>query len=99
MPFADGRIIEDNVCSTRETAADFLRPLLRAVQDTYNVNDLAGDLVDHDVRKRRKYEFARPLFLTRTPAGWERQQRGGGRCKFRGPVPLLAPARSEINNQ
>ncbi len=67
-----------DVGATRETAADFLRPLLRAVQDAYNVNDLAGDLVDHDIRKRRKYEFARPLFLTRTPAVWERQQRGGG---------------------
>ncbi len=64
--------------ATREMAADFLRPLLRAVQDTYNVNDLASDLVDQDIRKRRKYEFARPLFLTRTPAVWERQQRGRG---------------------
>ena len=73
-----GASIKGNACATRETAADFLRPLLRAVQDTYNVNDLAGDLVDHDIRKRRNHEFARPLFLTRTPTVWERQQRGGG---------------------
>src|ERR1700681_498572 len=70
--------IKGYVCATREAAADFLRPLLRAVQDTYNVNDLAGDLVGHGIPERRKYEFARPLFLTRTPAVWERQQRGGG---------------------
>jgi len=54
-----------------------LRPLLRAVQDAYDVNDLVGDLVDHDIRKRRKYEFARPLFLARTSTVRERQQRGG----------------------
>ena len=72
-----GAYMKVNACATRETPADFLRPLLRAEQDAYNVDDLAGDLVDHDIRKRRKYEFARPLFLARTPAIWKRQQRGG----------------------
>jgi hypothetical protein len=42
------------------------------------MNDLAGDLVDYDIRKRRQYEFPRPLFFTRTPTIWERQQRDGG---------------------
>jgi hypothetical protein len=77
-----GVSIKGNPCTAREAAVDFLRPLLRAAQDTYNVNDLAGDLVDHDIRKRRKYELARPPFLTRTPTVWERQQRGGGVVNF-----------------
>jgi hypothetical protein len=31
--------------------ANSIRPLLRPVQDTYNVNDFAGDLVDHGMQR------------------------------------------------
>ena len=36
------------------------------MQNTRNVNDFAGDLVDHNIGKRRKHEFASPLFFAFT---------------------------------
>ena len=39
-----GAYVKDKVSATREMVAGSLRPLPRAVQDTYNVNDRAGDV-------------------------------------------------------
>ena len=61
----------------RTKVAELLRPLLRTVQDANNVNDIPGDLVDHDIGQRRNYEFARPVFPAFPAAIRERQQRGG----------------------
>ncbi len=76
-----------------------LRPLLRAVENADNMDDIAGDLVDHNVRKRREHEArASPLFYpdahgTGTPAARTE------RCKFHARARLPALARSQTNSQ
>ena len=55
-----------------------LRPFLRAVQDTDDVNSIAGYSVHHQVGQRRKHKLPRSLLLaSASTVGEIHQDRGG----------------------
>src|SRR6266478_4069446 len=57
-------------------AARLAWPFLRAVENAHHVQNIAGNLVDDDVREGRHYQFTRSLFLAMTPAVGEAFQGG-----------------------
>jgi len=54
-----------------------MRPVLGGVKDAQDVNCIAANLVDDDVRKGSHHQFARSLLLSYTATVWETLQIGG----------------------
>jgi len=69
------------------------------VEDADDINNIANDLVDHDVGKGREDEFAGSLYLPRHVHGTETSATRPGRCKFPAPIPPRGLDSSQTNNQ